>query len=110
MCSYVMGEMFKKRTDHEMERGTDADSPAWGEEVDVLLVCESFDPGILFEVFGGFILDVMVNSEHGLAGVGYEGSANGIELGDEGGGVVVGHDMLRAEHDEVPRPDLLVLW
>jgi hypothetical protein len=103
-----------------------ADAGAGGVVVDAVVVGELFDFGVLAEVLGGVVLDVVVDGEDGLGGVGDAGRpARGledrVELWDDRPRVVVGHDVLgpdaddlalagvlaRVEADAVARGDLL---
>lgn len=48
---------------------TDTDSPTGREKVDILLMSKRFDFRVFLQVFGGLVLDVMVNGEDWLARV-----------------------------------------
>ena len=47
------------------------------------------------------ILDVVVNGEHRLTGIMNPGRSNGLELPHDGGRVVMRHDVLGANPDEI---------
>ncbi len=77
-----------------------------GWKCDAFLAGERLDLGVLLEVGLGAILDVVVEGEDRLPGIGHVLGADGAELGQHRSGVVVGHHVRRSDGDHVAREHL----
>ena len=80
-----------------------ADARACRVEVDVVLARERLDLAIFFLVGLVFILNIVVEREDWLLAIEHLLRADRLELLHDRGGVVVSHDMRRADGDEIAR-------
>ena len=78
------------------------DPGAGGVEIDPVRPGERLDPAVLAEVLLGGVLDVVVEGEHRLGGVGDARRADPRELRHHRRGVVVRHHVVGADREEVP--------
>ena len=78
-----------------------ADARARGVEVDGVLAGELLDLGVLAQVLRRLVLDVVVDGEDGLARIVDLRRADLLELGDHGGGVVMGHHVPGTDGHEI---------
>ena len=74
-------------------------------EVDAVFACELLDAGVLPEILGGEVLDVVINGIDRLRRIMDLLGADGLELLHDGRRVVVRHDVLWMDAYEITRVD-----
>ena len=70
-----------------------------------MLASERFDPGVLLQILRRNILNVVIDGEHRLRRIRNRSRADLFELGNHSAGVVVRHDMTRANRNEIAGAD-----
>ena len=70
-------------------------------KVDPVLTSEHFNLCVLLQIFRRDILNVVIDGEHRLCGICDRRSADLLELWNYRAGVVMGHDMARADRNKI---------
>ena len=81
------------------------DATPRGVERDPVLARERFDRSVLGEVRLRLVLDVVIQRKHRLLRIEDARRPDGLELLHDRGRVVVRHDVIGTQDDEVPGPD-----
>ena len=81
------------------------DAGARGIEIDAVLACERFDLSVLLQILRRDILNVVIDCENRLRGIGDFRRADLLELGNHRSGVVVRHHVARANRNEIAGAD-----
>ena len=85
------------------------DAFAGGVEHDALLTSEVLDGLVLGEIGLAGVLNVVIEREDRLRGIRHRVGPDGSELGQNGAGVVVGHDVKGPDGDDVAGSHLVAV-